>query len=267
MSQDTTQSIFETLASNYTTVAFITILLYDHALTLADEIEFIWKQSMSTGKILFLLNRYIPEIDLFILMNSYTNEAIHSEKVCLLWFQIDSWLGIFNVVVIDLIMLLRTWALWRRSRIVLVILSTLLVLCICAAAGATLYASIAVVHEPSPGNLRPCETGFPRTEILYGLWVAIIVYDTAIVILLLVKAIPALRLNVPIIDQLLKDGIQYFVMILFTSIANVIVINAAPPALATMLFTFYRVMTATLGSRMVLNIRGTLLKPGYNDEE
>jgi len=207
-----------TLSANYSTVAFVAVLLYDYALTFGDEVEFIWRQEMNLGKMLFLLNRYIPIIDLVILMNTYVNPIVH-EKFCLPWFQADNWLGLFSVVVIDVLLLLRTWALWRRSMVILISLSLLLVLCVLAASSGVLYASLTVIplHIPALKNIRPCESTFPKTDILYSLWVSFIIFDSTVLILTLIKALPfTIRFmsrspmqpnaSIPLVTQLLKDG-------------------------------------------------------------
>ena len=62
---------------------------------------------------------------------------------CTAWFRADKWIALFSITVIDgritypfivvyadafpVMMLLRTWVLWRRSRVVLVSLGVLLV--------------------------------------------------------------------------------------------------------------------------------------------
>jgi len=45
----------QTMASNYATVAFVMVLLYDYVLTFAEEVEFVWRQKMGLAKMLFLL--------------------------------------------------------------------------------------------------------------------------------------------------------------------------------------------------------------------
>ena len=80
----------DTLTSNYATVAFVMVLLYDYTLTFRREVDYIWWQAwsmvrflrntytsiderdnlpLSQGKTLFLLNRYLPIIDLTVLVN------------------------------------------------------------------------------------------------------------------------------------------------------------------------------------------------------
>ncbi|KAL5504756.1 hypothetical protein ACEPAH_7419 [Sanghuangporus vaninii] len=46
------------LTTKQVTLGFYTLHLYDHLLTLSDEIEFMWNARVSTGSILFFVNRY-----------------------------------------------------------------------------------------------------------------------------------------------------------------------------------------------------------------
>ncbi|KAJ7704928.1 hypothetical protein B0H17DRAFT_1326397 [Mycena rosella] len=291
----------ETFANNCATAAFVTILVYDWLLTLRSEVEYIWRQKMSfvsfaltkfclvdnkQGKLLYFLassveyssappshsssviqNRYLVIIDLVILLNSYANPIIHGSKVCVPWFHIDSWLGVVSIVSIDTIMLIRTWAMWHRSKKVLVLLLSLQALCNLAEAGATLWASLTLFSIPSPNNIRPCLTGFARPNVLYALWMGVVVWDFVIMIFTLVRAIPTMRLNraaSPMIGLILRDGIQYFILMLFIALGNIVVLNVAPGPLATMLLTLQRVTNSVIGSRIMLNLRGMLLNPSYN---
>jgi len=107
--------------------------------------------------------------------------------------------------------------------------------------------------------VRPCLSTFPNPYLFYGACASTIVWDCTILVLTLIKVVPTLqryRLT-PLFSQLLKDGVLYFTIISMASIANVIVIGAAPPALADMLFPFYRSIAVVLCSRLVLNLHGT----------
>jgi len=215
------------------------------------------------GKVLFILNRYIPLLDLIALWNSYVNRGIKSDQFCASFFHIDSWLGMFSMIVVNVILLLRTWAIWGKSRLVLGCLATLLVLCTIAQGGSTLYADIVVKPAHLPGNIRPCGSNIERTDPLYALWISNIVWDTAILVMGLVKLLPLVRPNIlgsRMLSRLMKDGTTFFAVIFLCSVASVITLNLAPPALKTMMFTFYRVMLSLLANRIILNLRGVLLR-------
>jgi len=245
------------------------VLLYDYVLTFGEEAEFIWQQKMNFGNILFILNRYMPMIDLVITLNSYTNRGVQQDKFCLLWFNIEVWIRLLCSWVINVLLLLRTWAIWGRSRTMLICLSILLVVCMLAASGLSLYSSLTVAEIPSLNSIRPCLYTIPNTNVLYATLVSCIVFDCTVLILTLVKIVPAWQPGgvTPLITQLLKDGIQYFVMIFLIAIANIIMIHIAPTALATTLSILYIVAASTLGCRMILNLRGLSLRPGYNEDD
>jgi len=82
-----------------------------------------------------------------------------------------------------------------------------------------------------------------------------------------IKIRSALQPNIstPLLTRVLKDGVQYFIVISLASTANIIMLRVAPGILRTMLIFFYPVMVATLGSRLILSLRGSLLRPAYND--
>ncbi|KAJ7246943.1 hypothetical protein C8J57DRAFT_1359687 [Mycena rebaudengoi] len=265
---------YQTFANNCATVAFVAILVYDWLLTLGPEVEYIWNQKMSFGKILYLINRYLVLVDLIILLNSYTNPIIHGSRAqvsscsilfCTPWFHIDSWLGFISIVAVDTMMSLRTWAMWHRSKKILIFLVILQVLCNLAEGGATLWASLTLFSIPSPNNIQPCLQGFARPDVLYALWMGVIVWDLAIMILTLIRAGSTMRLQETtnaIITCVVKDGVQYFILIFLIAIGNIIVLNVAPgPPLAIMLLTLQRVTNSVIGSRMMLNLRGTVSRP------
>ncbi|KAJ7022965.1 hypothetical protein C8F04DRAFT_198083 [Mycena alexandri] len=176
---------------------------------------------------------------------------------CVPWFHIDSWLGVVSIVSIDIIMLIRTWAMWHRSKRALTLLLSVQLLSNLAEAGATLWASLTLFSIPSPNNIRPCLTGFARPDVLYALWMGVVVWDLTVMVATLVRAVPAIRLYrtaTPMISLILRDGIQYFVLMLLIALGNIVVINKAPAPLATMLLTLQRVTNSVIGSHIMLNL-------------
>jgi len=188
---------------------------------------------------------------------------------CAPFFHVDSWVGMFSIFTVNVILLLRTWAIWGKSRLVLGCLATLLTLCTIAQGGAAIYADIVVQNYPVPGNVRPCATSFKRTDVLYAIWISSIVWDTVILVMSLIKLVPLVRPNVlgsKMLSRLMKDGTTYFAVLFLCSVSNVITLNMATAALKTMMFTFYRVMLSVLANRIILNLRGVLLKGEDEDD-
>ncbi|KAF7982571.1 hypothetical protein HWV62_27567 [Athelia sp. TMB] len=131
-------------------------------------------------------------------------------------------------------------------------------LCILAASAATLYGSL----TNYPDDPRACGSTVPDTNIFYSVWLSIIVYDCVIVIMTLIKTVPTLefRASTPVLTQLMRDGVLYFIIMFVASVANLVAVRALP-AYSMMLYTFYRVVTVSLGSRLILNLRMQILRP------
>jgi len=121
---------------------------------------------------------------------------------------------------------------------------------------------------PSFPGISPCKWAPQRTNLLYGIWVSAIVFDSAILTFTVVKVVTVLQPGVPtpLITGFLKDGFQYYIMIFSAAIANIVTITVAPASLATTFANFYRVVATALGSRLILNLRGLIFRPSYTEE-
>jgi len=249
-------------ADNVASVAFTSLLVYDIIITMGEEIQFMWRGRWTFGKILYMLNRYVPPIDLTILMNSYMNPGL-KHNFCLPWFKVDNCLLILSLCVIDMILLLRTWAVWQKKRWVLWTLIIVYVISMVGAAGSITYTTVAVISEPFPTQIRPCSSDVPITKVLYGLYVSVMLFDTTILSFTVARAVPQIRLYglSPLWKALYQDGFFYYGVIFMASVANLIVLAAAPPELALLMITFHRAMFSAMGSRMVLNLHGVVMRP------
>ncbi|TDL25238.1 hypothetical protein BD410DRAFT_632535 [Rickenella mellea] len=71
---------------NCTTIAAVTVLIWDYLITLPDEVALVWTSSWKISKTLFLLNRYLAFVDPFMLLHvlMFEDEA----KVCIYYFRI-----------------------------------------------------------------------------------------------------------------------------------------------------------------------------------
>ena len=131
-----------------------------------------------------------------------------------------SLLFIYCLIQFTVIMLLRTWALWERSRAVLIFLGVfsvvrsnlvyinirLVILIKLRSAYWLLRDQFCTFHSPcsvsrllavttvhliSPpaipkiGAISPCNVAFPRPDLLYGIWVSLCVFDSGKLLVLL----------------------------------------------------------------------------------
>ncbi|TDL24218.1 hypothetical protein BD410DRAFT_786315 [Rickenella mellea] len=109
----------------YAYLSALTILVYDYLLTLNLEIKQVWKQKFTGASFLFMLNRYIFPLSILLEMiaasfplSNSVRPPIHCGGVYRL---ADILTLIFTTVTALLIFTLRTWAIYMRSWIILII--------------------------------------------------------------------------------------------------------------------------------------------------
>ncbi|VDC02927.1 unnamed protein product [Peniophora sp. CBMAI 1063] len=102
----------------FTSVASLTWTLYDYVCTLEDEVRYVWPSRWNIGKVLFFWNRYYT-----ILLVAFDTAQIHSFSKfqpslfdCVLVDVLTRVFGVLGLWPIEIIMQLRIYALFNRSK-------------------------------------------------------------------------------------------------------------------------------------------------------
>ncbi|KAH9998718.1 hypothetical protein BJV77DRAFT_1064708 [Russula vinacea] len=74
--------LYLTIVARYLSAAGLAALLYDHALTIGDEIRLIWAAPRSFLKWIFLINHYLSEVGLIVCANA---NALGFSQVIIIW--------------------------------------------------------------------------------------------------------------------------------------------------------------------------------------
>lgn len=271
------KELFDTLANlratKYSYVAAMTIMLFDIILTLEQEVTRVWNTKRSLGKYLFLANRYIPPI-LFSFDLYYQLTPNPSVAFCKHAFFPPSVLGILSLGTVEFILVLRTHALYRNN-FLLAILTFL-----CIAAVATMITTTAYMLRnlirfiPTStlptlvGCVPECTAPLCR-RLLTAFWIPFFVCETLIFVLTawkLHRSIGDIGFDTKYRSKLaviiFRDGFIFYILIMGISIANLLIWILAPVSLAYVATSLMRSLQVTVGSRLLLNIRG-ILEPKY----
>ncbi|TFK22817.1 hypothetical protein FA15DRAFT_557972, partial [Coprinopsis marcescibilis] len=204
-------------AAKYFQIAAFVMLIYDHALTFGQEVERVWKQQFSGVTLLFLLNRYLTPLQFIIII-----EAFHDPQ-------------------------------WSKE--VPYYLSS-------PQATANLNR-----FRPAPlppglvGQLTSCVHAClprpPTTCRAASLWVAPLVTDTFIFLLTLARTRTYNKLinTAPTLQVFLRDGSLYFLIIFLANLMNTVIYFVTPEDLKAIGASFSHLITTTIVSRLVLNLR------------
>ncbi|KAF9040757.1 hypothetical protein BJ165DRAFT_1596203 [Panaeolus papilionaceus] len=241
-------------AGKYFQTASFVMLVYDHMLTFSDEVDRIWKQKISGASILFLINRYITPLQVIVIMDAFDDPS-WTRAVCdrFVVFEGASTAGL--VAVCELIMILRVYALYERSNVLLALLLVLWTL--------QLVFSMVGVFTGQPVPLPPSVTGCiltSRSLWFSFLWSTPLVTDFIIFFLTIWRTRRYIRgtnlKSLPTIHVLVRDGALYFFAIFSANLMNTLIYFAVPQEdLKAIGATFSKLITSVMISRLVLNLR------------
>ncbi|TFK35106.1 hypothetical protein BDQ12DRAFT_635344, partial [Crucibulum laeve] len=208
-------------AGKYFQLAGFVMLLYDHILTFSDEVERIWKQKITGASVLFLINRYVTPLQFIIIVDAFDDPV---------WTKPDL-VGAFAFI---------------QS------ISELITF---------LFILPAIPLPPGFVGARNCShigcilTG--SSNLFPALWFAPLITDCCIFILTIWRTRYYLKRThgTPMIQLFIRDGAIYFLAIFCINLLNTLIYFLAVEDLKAIGASFSQLLTATLISRLVLNIR------------
>ncbi|KAF9528067.1 hypothetical protein CPB83DRAFT_907212 [Crepidotus variabilis] len=237
----------------YATLATLTTLGYDYSITFGQEVDLVWSRSFTFGTGLFFLTRYLPFIDLAMTISVYTSfsEDITAED-CVRQIRTVTVLQTVGICVAQLILVLRTIAIWERKFTVVVSLGVLYWLAVsCSIYVIVLYLkSLRFQKRP----FQPCIISHVD-EILFVGFIIILFMETVVVGLTGLKALRnTWRTSSPWIIQLYRRGIIYFLLIFMASVVNLLLLLIAPNNYKLVFTDAQRTLHSILCSRVILMI-------------
>ncbi|KAG2363496.1 hypothetical protein BDR07DRAFT_915559 [Suillus spraguei] len=215
---------------NYAYVSTTVIWVYDYIITFDDELAFIQKSRWGKVKILYLLCRYLP----FLLLAADTYQVLQPAlplSLCQTYFEINSWLEGITLVAAECMFILRTYAIWGRSRRVLIILFG----CFFAILIPVVYILITfgnsvTTSEPPIPNITSCYN-VGESRIIVAAYVLLVVGEFEILSFTLYRSIKnykSVANNNPLLNILIQHNIFYFICGLFFSLLVILAIGLLP---------------------------------------
>ncbi|TEB31415.1 hypothetical protein FA13DRAFT_1732855 [Coprinellus micaceus] len=239
----------------YSEAASISLVAVEILHSLPEEVALIWKSEWNTGKILFLLSRYLVFFDASIAL--YYTSTANTVKLCEPLFAAGSSLTVVGVTLAEIILYLRVFALSGRSRWV----AALLVTCFVGFHGTTFVflarfiQSLEYAQSPIP-TIVGCLPVKASAKDLSIVFVLIMASEIVILIITLWLIFSKFRQSKNrLVTLFYRDGLVYFVLLTAISAGNIICNLVAPPGYSYLLATPQRALHSILATRMVLHIR------------
>jgi len=254
------------LIIDYTFISAAALFIYDYALTLLLEIKFIWLSQWTYTKILFLLIRYMAFTDVFLFIFCQISPDISAET-CNVMFPAATWLVILQIFFSEVILSIRTWAIWNRNKVVGIGLAAITITHLVFQCILTSSFAHSLHFDPPP---YPGYRGCFLTKVPDSLWpnyaVAVAV-NTVVLAPVIISAFRSYRRgNVSVLSRVIhRDGVLSYMYLLCITAGNLIATTILPVDMMTLLIPLLDIHYAVLTTRVVLNIREASNRGGQTE--
>ncbi|KAH8836158.1 hypothetical protein DL96DRAFT_1703090 [Flagelloscypha sp. PMI_526] len=232
----------EILFNKCLTLTGLTLLYWDHIVTLGDEIQCFWRRANRAGIWCFFINRYLSffaNIPLWIVTFFHMNQEI---------------LLVVTQIIVGILLGIRVWALYACSpKIKYYMISVSVILIGIAVWG------VATSHA-TYDNLD-CSQSLSHDAAVHvaTAWECLFIYDLNIIVLTLYRSRQAtfqygVRHKVPLVQLIVRDGSVYFCVMLFANLANILTFYLASARIRGGLSTFASAVSVSMMSRLMINL-------------
>ncbi|KAI0789559.1 hypothetical protein C8Q75DRAFT_878851, partial [Abortiporus biennis] len=190
------------------------LLFYDHMMTLDLEVELIWMQKKTNPAFwLYIFNRFFALAYLIFDSVPLTKSGVVNSRVCVIYLMCDDIVTLLTTLSVQVILQLRVYALYKRSRKVLIFLMTIFAFEI-----STMVVLIGITMKHLENiPLISTSTGCYYKGLLQlsaVFWAPGLVYEPILFGMIAYKAWGRKILNeprIPLVTKMARDSLLYFI--------------------------------------------------------
>ncbi|KAJ7129076.1 hypothetical protein C8R46DRAFT_1236673 [Mycena filopes] len=259
LSEVAIQNQFE--ITRYLILIPFTIVVYEYALTLKQEVARFWGTKLTWGTALFYVNRYSALFGTMPVVVEYFMTTTNPNRIplwvpCNALSQYHTYFALLSQILVSVMLIMRTYALYERNKYILaltigVTLGAIVVaLCVILIGSDrdTLDAHLRTFGCPSPSphatNLRDAAA-----------WGGMLVFDAMIFSLTVYKALRHDVRTGSLFSVLFRDGSLYFGIMIASNAVNIGTYTMGGPILSGSGTTMTNALSSVMISRLMLNLR------------
>ncbi|KAJ7027896.1 hypothetical protein C8F04DRAFT_1292195 [Mycena alexandri] len=297
--QELEHEIFQLIADARTTnslaLAGLSIVIYEHLANFPDEFNMMWKSRLSLSNAFYFWIRYFTLLALlvdvsFMLRTEWSDHmsfmVVDIAASCQRFFFAEMATSTIITVSADMILILRVWILYGRSKKLLYFFVALITAEIIAMLTVGIYTIKPLVQYVHIGsNVGGCyslgyilcpdvsdhitksgSTEVPRLFTYFNVPVFIVAVTMfSMTLYKCGSTLVALGLGrTPMIALFMRDGVFWFLSLLVLSLVEIIIWARARPTLAQIPVVPATACVAVIGARVVLNIKQLASKPSIS---
>ncbi|KIJ30721.1 hypothetical protein M422DRAFT_36430 [Sphaerobolus stellatus SS14] len=254
-----------TYIARYSALAALIFLFYDAMITFDEEVKYIWERRLSSGKLLFIVNRYLALGD--IIYQTYGTFYLGFDiAVCSHFFGSGAGIAIISSLIVQVVQLTRIYALYGGNKKITTIL---LAICLIAKVtsflvyyshplkiSAETFSKLSALPEPTIG----CGTFFitgpaslaSQLSVLPGL-----ICETILLGAILYKGwdLWIRSSSQPILGIIIWDSLYYYFSLFSLLFVSTFINKWAPPPFRNILRSWLLVVPSVVCSRLILHMR------------
>ncbi|KJA18893.1 hypothetical protein HYPSUDRAFT_69558 [Hypholoma sublateritium FD-334 SS-4] len=217
----------EYIFGSHVIVGSATILVYEVLTTLDDEINYIWMQPWTLGTFLFWANRYLPFVDVTLGMYVQFGANIGPDT-CDKYYRGILWAVATGLFIAELIITLRTLAIWSHRRSILIFLSLMTLITSGAGIVGVVLENHSFQFEPPPLGGRGCKLIKSRRLIIIP-YLTVAISETSVVCLTIIRALDHFRrlTRYSWVTRVYGYGLLFYIYLLLITAANIAIPFAA----------------------------------------
>ncbi|KAH7918890.1 hypothetical protein BV22DRAFT_1134256 [Leucogyrophana mollusca] len=235
-------------------VAGLVLLTHEYFITLGSEVRWVWgRKWWEFSRLAFTCTRYMTFVGAG--MTVYAALASRTARKCVPFASASNAIHIISIISAEGLLILRTYAFWQRSKLMLISVIIFGAGCIASAITMTIFVEIPAIPEP-PIDVPPGACVFQTRRSSSFQYVWLVVFELGLLGLTIFKRFRHYRYSAsPLIAVLYRDGVCYMVTITATSFLNIMVTLFAPPSYNEVLDTLQLALHSVLASRILFNLR------------
>lgn len=247
--------------TRYSELASSTIIVFDHLITLDQEIDLIWNAHWSIGKVLFIVNRYYSLCS--VVFNNYALfSTTITDSFCLKWFQWQGWTGLVACMIGQIILQVRLYALYYLNKKILALM-VIWFLAATVSSAVIMGTTLSILGARShiiPGIPFCVPVDVPRH--LYAFWIPIIAFESLLCAMALYRGFQGIvgdgslfRSGRRLVTILVRDSILFFLVVFAAYCTNFLILVFGNDNLIEIPLGFSIAMSCVMGNRLILNVR------------
>jgi len=219
--------------ARYLSLGGLVALLYDHVLTLDQEIRLIWKAPNTFVKWMFLVTRYLSEGCLLALANEMSGFSQQYDDIkCKKLMITISCIGITATLTADLVAFLRVIVLWDKSPRLVLFLFAFLTLSFVVTIGTMIAALIIIAPSIQYEPITQLCWLSKSSPSLIAVWLAPTGFGLTVLVLTAYNALSLPRSTESPLSRILhRDGMAFFVASLLLRCTNVVFMTLTSPGM------------------------------------